>query len=191
VTCRVVATLDSSHAVSDRFFFRFKTLHAFTKDFGMVIELVSTAYVAIRNLGRFGTEKRQERRSEGSVHVGPGQLTCTLKTLRAVLKVFGFSGVRTAELRAILQRRSSCKQSRPISGSQSSTCPHLIIFSFSSCISLDVTDQDSYLNVEKALALCAQHTESLEMLQALKKCITVNLLHAAVMFFLLECTVIP
>ena len=49
-----------------------------------------------KQLGRFGTEKRQERRSEGSVHVGPGQLTCALKTLRAVLKVFGFSGVRAA-----------------------------------------------------------------------------------------------
>jgi hypothetical protein len=36
-------------------------------------------------------------------------------------------------------------------------------------VSLDVSDQDSFLNVEKALALYPQHTESLELLQALKK----------------------
>ncbi len=50
MTCRVAASVDSSHAVSEWFFFRFKTLHAFTKELRMVIELVSAAYFAIRNL---------------------------------------------------------------------------------------------------------------------------------------------
>jgi hypothetical protein len=115
-------------------------------------------------LGRFGIEKRQERRSEGPVRVSPGQLAFVFKPLRDVLMEFVVSGIRAAQLRAILQYRSSCKQSRPVSGAQSSTS----IFSLS-CVSVDVSAQESYLNVEKALALYPQHTESLELLQALKK----------------------
>jgi hypothetical protein len=53
-------------------------------------------------LGRFGIEKRQERRSEGPFRVSPGQYAFVFKTLRNVLTEFVLSGVRAAQLRAIL-----------------------------------------------------------------------------------------
>jgi hypothetical protein len=116
-------------------------------------------------LGRFGIEKRQERRSEGPVRVSPGQFAL-IRVQNTSRRFHGIcflrSSARTTTSHFITLLFLQTKQANI-------RCSIIDRIFSASCVSLDVSAQDSYLNVEKALALYPQHTESLELLQALKK----------------------